>query len=101
MRRGEVFEYEPVLSRPGVSRKRLVVSADFINDSTNATVLSVHIIDRDLESLLSPAIGDHGWANVMTVESTIRRRLGVLLGTASAEELQAVDAALKAAQSLD
>jgi hypothetical protein len=33
MRRGEIYRFEPVINRPGQSTKRLVVSADAVNDN--------------------------------------------------------------------
>ena len=100
MRRGEIWSYQPVLARPGQSLLRLIISADFINDSESTTVIGLHIIERDLESLLSPRIGELGWANVMTIEAVMRRRLTEHVGTATDDEMTAVTAALRAAQDL-
>ncbi len=58
-----------MLERPGQSLLRLIVSADFLNEGDGATVLGVHRVDRDPQSLLAPQIGAHGFANVMTIEA--------------------------------
>lgn len=100
MRRGEIWQYRPVLERPGQSLLRLIVSADFLNEGDGATVLGVHLVDRDPESLLAPRIGAHGFANVMTIETVMRRRLDVQIGVAAPEELEQVSNALRAAQDL-
>lgn len=70
MRRGEIWQYRPVLERPGQSLLRLIVSADFVNEGDSVTVLGVHLVDRDPESLLAPRIGAHGFANVMTIQTS-------------------------------
>lgn len=100
MRRGEIWQYRPVLERPGQSLLRLIVSADFLNAGDGVTVLGVHLVDRDPESLLAPRIGAHGFANVMTIEAVLRRRLDARIGVATPEELEQVSDALRAAQDL-
>ncbi|MGI9003743.1 MAG: hypothetical protein ACR2GH_19190 [Pseudonocardia sp.] len=100
MRRGEIWQYRPVLERPGQSLVRLIVSADFLNEGEGATVLGVHLVDRDPESLLAPRIGAHGFANVMTIEAVLRRRLDARIGLAKPEEMEQVANALRAAQDL-
>lgn len=100
MRRGEVWQYRPVLERPGQSLLRLIVSADFVNEGDGVTVLGVHLVDRDPESLLAPRIGAHGFANVMTIEAVLRRRLDARIGLATPDELEQVSDALRAAQDL-
>lgn len=100
MRRGEIWQYRPVLERPGQSLLRLIVSADFVNEGDSVTVLGVHLVDRDPESLLAPRIGAHGFANVMTIEAVLRRRLDARIGLATPDELEQVSDALRAAQDL-
>lgn len=100
MRRGEIWQYRPVLERPGQSLLRLIVSADFLNEGEGATVLGVHLIDRDPQLLLAPRIGAHGYANVMTIEAVLRRRLDTQIGLASTEEMDHVSNALRVAQDL-
>jgi mRNA-degrading endonuclease toxin of MazEF toxin-antitoxin module len=78
-----------------------VVSADVINESEIPWVLGIHLLDRDPESVLVQRIGDHGWAVVTTVERVVRSRLGEQLGTATAEEMEQVNIALKACLDLD
>lgn len=100
MRRGEIWQYRPVLERPGQSLLRLIVSADFVNEGDSVTVLGVHLVDRDPESLLAPRIGAHGFANVMTIEAVLRRRLDARIGLATPDELGQVSDALRAVQDL-
>jgi len=100
VRRGEIWQYRPVLERPGQSLLRLIVSADFVNEGEGVTVLDVHLVDRDPQSLLAPGIGAHGFANVMTIEAVLRRRLDTRIGLASSEEMEQVSNALRAAQDL-
>jgi hypothetical protein len=100
MRRGEVWSYEPVLPRPGISVKRLIVSSDAINDADIPWVLGVHLLDRDPNSILAPRIGPR-WAVVVSVERVIRTRLGERVDLATADEMAQVDIALKAAFDLD
>lgn len=100
MRRGDIYRYSPVLSRPGQSLLRLIISADSINNSPLPVVLAVQVRDRDPASLLAPRVGEFGWADVMTIEVAIRRRLISKVGEATADEMDAIDAALRAAQDL-
>jgi mRNA-degrading endonuclease toxin of MazEF toxin-antitoxin module len=100
VRRGEIWQYRPVLERPGQSLLRLIVSADFVNEGDSVTVLGVHLVDRDPESLLAPRIGAHGFANVMTIEAVLRRRLDARIGLATPDELGQVSDALRAVQDL-
>lgn len=97
MRRGEVYEYRPVIERPGQSLARLIVSSSDINDAPDARLaLGLHIIDHD-PGLLGVRVGELGWASVMTFETVLRRRLGPLLHTATPAELEALDAILRIA----
>jgi mRNA-degrading endonuclease toxin of MazEF toxin-antitoxin module len=100
VRRGEIWQYRPVLERPGQSLLRLIVSADFVNEGDSVTVLGVHLVERDPESLLAPRIGAHGFANVMTIEAVLRRRLDARIGLATPDELGQVSDALRAVQNL-
>jgi mRNA-degrading endonuclease toxin of MazEF toxin-antitoxin module len=79
----------------------LVVSADVINASETPWVLGIHLVDPDPKSVLVQRIGDHGWAVVTTIERVVRSRLGEQLGTATPEEMEQVDIALKACLDLD
>lgn len=97
MRRGEVYEYTPVISRPGQSRARLIVSSQDVNDAPDArVVLGLHIVDRD-PGLLGVRIDDLGWASALTFEVVLRSRLGSLLYTATSDEIEAVNAVLRVA----
>ncbi len=71
-----------------------------MNEGDGATVLGVHLVDRDPLSLLAPRIGAHGFANVMTIEAVLRRRLDARIGLAIPEEMEQVSNALRAAQDL-
>jgi len=78
----------------------LIVSADVVNEGDGAIVLGVHLVDRDPQTLLAPRIGAHGFANVMTIEAVLRRRLDARIGLATPEEMEQVSHALRAAQDL-
>jgi hypothetical protein len=54
----------------------------------------------DPQSLLAPRLGAHGFANVMTIEAVLRRRLDTRIDLASVEEMEQVSHALRAAQDL-
>jgi mRNA-degrading endonuclease toxin of MazEF toxin-antitoxin module len=95
--RGEIWVYRPVLERPGQARLRLIISNDAINrDESLPAVRGIHIVDRDPGGLLSVRIEPHGWAPVMTSEAVLRSRLVEQVGTASVEEVEAVEVALAA-----
>lgn len=99
MRRGEVWSYKPVIPRPEISIKRLIVSSDAINDADIPWVLGVHLLDRNPNSILAPAIGPH-WAVVVSVERVVRSRLVERVDLATTEEMAQVDIALKACLAL-
>lgn len=103
IKRGDCWSYRPVIPRPSISTKRLIVSADALNQAENLNlVLAVHILDQDLESeLLCPRIGDHGWALVTTVERVVRSRLVEKIGEATPEELDQVTRGLRITLALD
>jgi len=101
MRRGEVWRYQPVAPRPGQSNLRLIVSSDIVNEVDELpVVLALHLVDVDPESLLAVRVGDHGWARALSIEPVVRRRLIERVGTADAHTMDAVGAALRAAQDL-
>lgn len=97
MRRGEVWRYEPVLSRPGQSTTRLIVSAAGINDAEALPVVfGVHVLDSDPGQLLAVHVAPWGWASALTLERVMRRRLVEHLGAATDDALEQVDASLRA-----
>ncbi|HEX7267186.1 MAG TPA: hypothetical protein VF256_07160 [Streptosporangiaceae bacterium] len=97
MRRGEVWRYEPVIARAGQSTLRLVVSADSINaDDALPTVYVMQVVETDPGSLLAVRIGDLGWAFALLVDRPVRKRLTDRVGAATVEEMEQVDAALRA-----
>ncbi len=100
MQRGEVYEYVPVLARPGQSRMRLIISGSSINDAEHPVVLGLQVVDRDPGGLLNVGIGNLGWAPVLTIEAVLRRRLGQVVGVATDEEMDAVATVLRVAQDL-
>jgi mRNA-degrading endonuclease toxin of MazEF toxin-antitoxin module len=87
-----------VLARAGQSTLRLVVSADAIvgNDAL-PTVYAMHVVDDDPGSLLAVRIGEFGWAFALEIDRPLRKRLVERLGSASDEEMEQVDNALRAA----
>ncbi|GAA5078306.1 type II toxin-antitoxin system PemK/MazF family toxin [Nocardia iowensis] len=101
MNRGEVWTYEPIINRPGVSTRRLIISAAPINENPHLkVVLTLHILESDPGGLLAVEIGSHGWASALHPEATVRRRLNECVGVADAEMMDRVSAALRAAQDL-
>lgn len=100
MQRGEVYEYLPVLARPGQSRLRLIVSSQSVNDAEHPVVLGLQVVEHDPGGLLSVCIGEFGWAPVLTIEAVLRRRLGSLVATATEEEMDAVSSVLRVVQDL-
>jgi mRNA-degrading endonuclease toxin of MazEF toxin-antitoxin module len=100
MRRGEVYQYRPVIERAGQSRARLIVSGQAVNDADRPVVLGLQVLDDDPGGLLSIQLGEIGWASVLTIEVVMRRRLGERLYVTTDEEMEAVSIALRAAQDL-
>jgi mRNA-degrading endonuclease toxin of MazEF toxin-antitoxin module len=100
MRRGEVWRYQPVVTRPGQATLRLIVSAEAINASALPVVLAVHIMDTDPGGLLAVPIGEYGWASALTIEPVVRARLVEHLGDAEPDAMDHLKAALRAAQDL-
>lgn len=97
VRRGELWRYEPVISRAGEPTTRLVVSADAVNGRDTATVYGMKVVATDPGSLLAVDVQPYGWALALEIERSLRRRLVERLGTATAEQMEAVDTALRAA----
>jgi mRNA-degrading endonuclease toxin of MazEF toxin-antitoxin module len=98
VRRGEIWRYKPVLERPGQSTARLIVSADGINQVDDLpVVLGLNILASDPGTLLSVQVEPWGWASALAVEPIIRRRLIEQVAAVSAEVMEQVDSALRAA----
>jgi mRNA-degrading endonuclease toxin of MazEF toxin-antitoxin module len=96
MRRGEVWQYRGLLGRRGQSDKRLVVSADLLNESGDiATCYALHVVDSDPGSLLAVET-PWGWASVLLLDRPPRSMLTERLGEATPEQMDAVDNALRA-----
>lgn len=97
MRRGEIWRYEPVISRAGQSTTRLIVSADSANRNEALPIVYVmHVVDTDPRSLLAVRIGDHGWALATEIDRPVRTRLVERLGEAEDAEMEHVDNAVRA-----
>lgn len=97
MQRGQIWAYRPALPRPGQALRRLILSAEGVNrDLANRVVIGVQVLDRDRGGLLSVRIEAHGWASLLTIEPVLRSRLDDHVGTASFDEMAAVDVALAA-----
>ena len=96
VRRGELWRYEPVISRAGHSMTRLVVSADSVNGRDVPTVYCMNVVATDPGSLLAVNVEPHGWALALEIDRPVRKRLVEQLGTVSAEQMEAVDTALRA-----
>lgn len=97
MRRGDLYRFTPVIKRPGQSTIRLIVSSDPINANPSFRYLhAVHVLEAAPESLLSVRLEPHGWALVPELDRPLKRQLTEQLGTASADQMAAVDHALRA-----
>jgi mRNA-degrading endonuclease toxin of MazEF toxin-antitoxin module len=97
VRRGEIWRYQPVIAREGVSTLRLIVAADVLaGDDRIATVYAAQIVTPDPGRLLAVKIGSHGWAYLLEIERALRSRLVERIGEATEEEMGQVDAALRA-----
>lgn len=97
MRRGEVWRYDPVISRAGQSTSRLIISSDSLNRNEALPVGYVmHVVDSDLRSLLAVRIGDNGWALATEIDRPVRKRLVEKIGEATGVEMEQVDSALRA-----
>jgi mRNA-degrading endonuclease toxin of MazEF toxin-antitoxin module len=97
VRRGDLYRYEPVITRAGQSTTRLIVSADAVNaNDALPTVYAMHVVDSDPGSLLAVRVGGLGWAFAMEIDRPPRRRLVEPLGRATPEELEQVDNAIRA-----
>lgn len=97
MRRGDLYRYAPVLARAGQPTTRLIVSADAVNESNALpTVYAMHVVDSDPGSLLAVPVGEFGWAFAMEIDRPPRRRLVEHLGSATSEEMEQVDNAIRA-----
>lgn len=92
-RRGEVWEYKPVVARTDTADLRLVVSTDAVNGSEFPAVLAMRIEPEDPGGVLAVRVGSHGWALALTVQPTMRSRL---VDRVDAETMEHVDAALRA-----
>lgn len=87
MQRGEIWTYQPVLTRPGQSRLHLIVSADGLNAQEGLPiVLGLQVVDHDPGSLLAVHLKGHGWAVATTIEAVIRRRLAEQVGVVDPDE---------------
>ncbi len=95
-RRGEVWEYKPVVARTDTADLRLVVSTDAVNGSEFPAVLAMRIEPEDPGGVLAVRVGAHGWALALTVQPTMRSRLAGLVDRVDAETMEHVDAALRA-----
>ncbi len=100
MHRGEVWSYRPVLERPNQSLLRLIVSADAINQAPLPVCLGLLVVDSDPGGLLSARLSELGWVSALSIEATLRSRLGDLVYTATTDEMDTVANALRAAQDL-
>lgn len=98
MMRGDIWQYNPVINRPGVSTQRLIIGADEINVNPDLKiVLTLQIFDFDPGGLLSVEIVRRSWASVLHPEATVRSRLTELLDVVKSEMMNRVSAILRAA----
>ncbi len=79
----------------------MIIYAQALIDADARVVLSLPVAENDdPESLLTPRIGELGWALATHIERTLVSRLGKKVGEATDEELDAVAIALRAAMDL-
>jgi mRNA-degrading endonuclease toxin of MazEF toxin-antitoxin module len=100
MQRGEIWAYNPVTTRPQ-PRLRLIISADAINDASPLLICLQVVEDEDPKSLLAPRVGGVGWAVATLIERTLKSRMTEQVGVATAEEMEQVEIALRAALALE
>ena len=97
MQRGEIWAYRPALPRPGQSLLRLILSAEGVNrNPALPVVIGAQVLDRDPGGLLSVRLHPHGWLSLLTIEAVLRSRLDEHVGTATPDEMAAVEVALAA-----
>jgi len=97
VQRGEIWAYRPALPRPGQSLLRLILSAEGVNrNSALPVVIGAQVLDRDPGGLLSVHLHPHGWLSLLTIEAVLRSRLDERVGTATPDEMAAVEVALAA-----
>jgi mRNA-degrading endonuclease toxin of MazEF toxin-antitoxin module len=78
-----------------------VISADDLNAAPLPFVIVLHVVTEDPRvPRYAIRLSRFGWAIATTLESTLRSRVGYVVGQASAEEMAAVDEALRLAQGL-
>lgn len=86
------------MQRAGQSTLRLVVSSDALNENDNLpTAYVMHVVDSDPGSLLAVAVDPFGWAIALEIDRPPRKRLVELLGTATCDQMEQVDNAVRAA----
>lgn len=102
MRRGEIWRYSPVTARPQPTLRIIVAAQALLDtDPQPSVVVTVPIVETDdPESLLAPRISGHGWAVATLIERTLVSRFVEQVGIATADELLAVDVALRASLDL-
>jgi mRNA-degrading endonuclease toxin of MazEF toxin-antitoxin module len=59
-------------------------------------VIGAQVLDRDPGGLLSVHLDAHGWLSLLTIEPVLRSRLDEHVGTATPDEMAAVEVALGA-----
>lgn len=97
MRRGELWSYNPVITRTGQSTTRLIISADALNRNDALPVVYVmQVVDTDPGSLLAVRVGEHGWALATGIDRPVRKRLTERLGEATTAEMEEIDSAIRA-----
>ena len=97
MRRGELWRYDPVISRAGQSITRLVISSDALNRNDALPIVYVmQVVDTDPGSLLAVRVGNHGWALATGIDRPVRKRLTERLGEATTQEMEQIDNAIRA-----
>jgi len=100
--RCSVGRYGPTTPSPPVrNRLRLIISADPINDASPLLICLQVVKDEDPQSLLAPPVGGVGWAVATLIERTLKSRMTGQVGVTTAEEMEQVEIALRAALALE
>jgi hypothetical protein len=100
VRRGEIYRYQPVTTRPQPTL-RLIVAAQALINAGEVVIHTIPIVEvEDPNNLLAPRIGDHGWAVATLTERTLISRFTEKVGEATQDEMEQVAIALRAALEL-
>ncbi|WP_194816394.1 hypothetical protein [Nocardia sp. XZ_19_385] len=98
MRRGELWTYHP----HGSTRRRTIVliSSDGIHESTRRWLIAAEVLDADPKDILAVTVPGHGWVHAGNIGRIYRDWLAERVDEMSAEDIERLDTALRAAMDL-